>query len=164
MFVDDKPEVERIEQKLRAILNSEDDLDFEDILNALVNVFTFQMALAAPIAARPSPGSCASASRKCSVPPINSRQPQGRASISISTKPPMLHRPPARPPDRQRARRRLRQQRYRQRVRDGRIVAPVPVDAATIDFLVRTRWLAECDADDRRKIGDAIARMLKDAA
>jgi hypothetical protein len=37
-------------------------------------------------------------------------------------------------------------------------------DAALLDFLIRCHWLSEADAGDARKVGDAITRMLEDAA
>ena len=68
----------------------------------------------------------------------------------------MLDRPPSR---------RARWQReYRQRQRSGTIVVPVEIDADTVGFLIRTKWLVEADAADRRKIGLALAAMLRDAA
>jgi hypothetical protein len=59
--------------------------------------------------------------------------------------------------------RRVRNQAYRQRLRGGSVVAPVTVDGAILDLLVRFNWLAEGDATDRVKIGEAIARLLRDA-
>ena len=46
MFIDDKPEVESIEQREGVIDHATD--DFTDILSALVNVLTFEMELAYP--------------------------------------------------------------------------------------------------------------------
>ena len=49
MFEDDKPDVERLERKLIAIINDKTDrYEFVDTLGALVHAFTFQMALACP--------------------------------------------------------------------------------------------------------------------
>jgi hypothetical protein len=53
---------------------------------------------------------------------------------------------------------------YRARQRNGRIVAPVEADADVVGFLIRTKWLAESDAHDRRAIGRAITAVMKDAA
>ena len=39
---------------------------------------------------------------------------------------------------------------------------PTPICAATLDALIALRWLAEQDAEDRAKIGEAIARLLAD--
>ncbi len=47
MFVGDEAEVERIEQKLLAAIDHETD-SFADVLNAIVHVLTFHMALACP--------------------------------------------------------------------------------------------------------------------
>jgi hypothetical protein len=58
----------------------------------------------------------------------------------------------------------LRQKRHRRLVRDGLAVAPVCYSADVVEMLVRLHWLREADAGDRRKIGDAITRMLADTA
>jgi hypothetical protein len=47
MFIDDKPDVERIERKLLAAIEFGSD-DFEDLLTAVVRVFTFHMSLGCP--------------------------------------------------------------------------------------------------------------------
>jgi hypothetical protein len=49
-------------------------------------------------------------------------------------------------------------------VRLGRWIAPVEYDGALLDFLIARHWLSESDAADSRAVGDAIARMLEDAA
>jgi hypothetical protein len=54
--------------------------------------------------------------------------------------------------------------RYRARVAAGRRVARVEYDGATLDLLISMHWLSEADAADARKVGDAIAHMLEDAA
>ena len=59
---------------------------------------------------------------------------------------------------------RIRYARYRMRRDRGEAVAMVSYGAAEIDFLIATRWLRECDAGDRRKVGDAIGRMLAASA
>jgi hypothetical protein len=38
------------------------------------------------------------------------------------------------------------------------------IGAEEIDFLIQTSWLDERDAGDRRKVGEAIARMLASSA
>jgi hypothetical protein len=60
--------------------------------------------------------------------------------------------------------RRTRQARYRGRLRAGRILAPVEVDAAVVDFLVRLHWLREGDAASRAQIGAAVGAMLREAS
>jgi len=79
----------------------------------------------------------------------------------------MLDRPPKpnsrpkfRPPSSDRTRH-DRQRRYRQRVAGGERVAPAPYDGAVVEFLIRTQWLSECDAGDRRLVGLAIGRLLR---
>lgn len=37
-------------------------------------------------------------------------------------------------------------------------------DARVLNFLIETRWLAESDAGDKAKIGEAVTRMVADAA
>jgi hypothetical protein len=71
----------------------------------------------------------------------------------------MLERPPS-----ARLRRTNRQRAYRSRVRNGQTVAPVEVDADIVDLLVRLRWLDDRRAGDRNAVGQAISRMLVDAA
>jgi len=50
-----------------------------------------------------------------------------------------------------------RQRAYRRRLRESRVIAPVEVDAATLNLLVRLGWLAERESGDRHRIGSAIA-------
>jgi hypothetical protein len=91
----------------------------------------------------------------------------------------MLHRPPSsrsrrtrrksRPgPDdaaRKRLRRRLAQRRYRQNQKDHAVIAPVKVGPVLLDYLIkRVRWLDDADAKDARKVGEAIANGLMEAA
>lgn len=79
----------------------------------------------------------------------------------------MLHRPPSRRRTRadQRERRRLAQRRYRQNVADHVVIAPVKVGPVLLDYLVRgVHWLDDADANDGRKIGEAIMRGLMEAA
>jgi hypothetical protein len=61
-------------------------------------------------------------------------------------------------------RRAERNARYRARLRAGEVCALVPVNASIVDFLVQTRWLADRDALDAAKIGDAIKLCLQVAA
>jgi hypothetical protein len=68
----------------------------------------------------------------------------------------MLDRSPSRAADRQR--------RHRARLAANRMSLSVELGAAEIDFLVRTRWLADRDVHARDEVGAAIARMLADAA
>jgi hypothetical protein len=79
----------------------------------------------------------------------------------------MLTRSPSRRPPRhhQRERRRLAQQRYRDNKKNHIAVAPVKVGEVLLDYLVRgVHWLDEADADDARKIGEAIERGLTESA
>ncbi|MET3988737.1 hypothetical protein ABID65_000363 [Bradyrhizobium sp. S3.9.2] len=79
----------------------------------------------------------------------------------------MHDRPPSRRRTRadQRERRRLAQRRYRQNVADHVVIAPVKVGPVLLDYLVRgVHWLDDVDADDERKIGEAITRGLTEAA
>jgi hypothetical protein len=57
-----------------------------------------------------------------------------------------------------------RQRRRWGRIRRGEAVAPVTFNAPILDTLIALRWLAEHDATDRAKVGDAIGRMLADLA
>ena len=59
---------------------------------------------------------------------------------------------------------RERKARYRRRQASGVATCTVEYDADVVDFLVRTEWLGEREAVDRRQVGAAIARMLKDSA
>jgi hypothetical protein len=43
-------------------------------------------------------------------------------------------------------------------------MVPVEVGPEVVDLALRTGWLLEADACDRRKVGEAIACMLADAA
>jgi hypothetical protein len=55
---------------------------------------------------------------------------------------------------------RLRNRRYRARLKSGVMPVTVDIDALIIAMLVETRWLAECDATDRTKIGTALTAMF----
>ena len=59
---------------------------------------------------------------------------------------------------------RERKARYRQRQASGVATCSVEYDGTVIDFLVRTEWLGEREACDRKAVGAAIARMLRDSA
>ena len=67
---------------------------------------------------------------------------------------------PRRPRRPARERKRL----YRQRQAAGVMTCTVEYDGAVVDFLVRTEWLGEREAGDRRQVGAAVARMLADSA
>ena len=67
---------------------------------------------------------------------------------------------PRRPSRPARERKRL----YRQRQAAGVVTCMVEVDADVVDFLIRTEWLGEREAGDRRQVGEAVARMLRDSA
>jgi hypothetical protein len=71
----------------------------------------------------------------------------------------MLERPRS-----ERLRHTRRQRAYRARMRNGQMVAPVEVGADILDLLVRLRWLDDRLAGDRIAVGQAITRMLLDAA
>jgi hypothetical protein len=62
------------------------------------------------------------------------------------------------------SRRGERDRRYRRRQRDGAIVCPVVIDNEVIASLVRWRWLAPGQVDDRAAVADAVTRMLLDAS
>jgi hypothetical protein len=56
-----------------------------------------------------------------------------------------------------------RQRAYRRRVARGEVIAPTPVGVAVIELLLRLGYLAEKDAVDRWKIGEAAGRALLSA-
>jgi hypothetical protein len=74
----------------------------------------------------------------------------------------MLQRVP--PSDRERARRRDATRRRRQRARKGEAVALVTYNGRILDLLERTHHLTDCDTRDRHKVGEAITRLLEEAA
>lgn len=78
----------------------------------------------------------------------------------------MLERPHIRYRKRQpsSASKQARDRRYRHRLRAGKIIAPVEVDAAIVDLLIKLEWLREADAGSSRAIADAIGRMLAASA
>jgi hypothetical protein len=55
----------------------------------------------------------------------------------------------------------VRQRTYRQRQARGEFYALVPVDAAILDFLQKSRWLNEADMSDRKRVGAAIRDLLE---
>jgi hypothetical protein len=63
-----------------------------------------------------------------------------------------------------RTRDRARWRRYRARREAGLAIAPVIYDAAVLQLLIETCWLAEDDAGDRGKVGIAIGRLLAASA
>jgi hypothetical protein len=69
-----------------------------------------------------------------------------------------------RPPRPDRARRAAQQRRHRLRLAAGRRVYPVELDGRSIDFLISLHWLDPAKAADDREVGDAIRRMVADAA
>jgi hypothetical protein len=56
------------------------------------------------------------------------------------------------------------QRAYRRRIKAGLMLAPVEVDSAILDLLIRTGWLAESGASDKAAIGQAIGEILRDAS
>ena len=59
---------------------------------------------------------------------------------------------------------RERKRRYRARQASGVATCTVEYDADVVNFLVRTEWLTEREAADRRQVGEAVGRMLRDSA
>ena len=74
---------------------------------------------------------------------------------------PQPRKPPPPPADRRRA---WRQREYRARQANGSIVVGVELDGEVVNRLIAWGWLQSDEADDKRKIGAALARMLADAA
>ncbi len=66
--------------------------------------------------------------------------------------------------NRRRIEARRRDRAYRRRVATNRIVAPVEVDAAIADMLVRLGWITEADLGSRNAIGMAITKLLAASA
>jgi hypothetical protein len=54
-----------------------------------------------------------------------------------------------------------RQRTYRMRQAHGEFCAPVPINAAILNFLTRNRWLNEADACERKKVGEAVRSLLE---
>jgi hypothetical protein len=52
----------------------------------------------------------------------------------------------------------------RERARRGERCGRFRYDAAVLDFLIRNRWLAECDAGNAKAVGDAVSRLLAASA
>jgi hypothetical protein len=67
-------------------------------------------------------------------------------------------------PDDVRRRARERQRACRRRQRNGRAVYKVEIGPEILDLLIRTRWLPESDASNDRRVAQAIANLLADAA
>ena len=63
-------------------------------------------------------------------------------------------------PSRRRQAARARDARYRQRAARGLATCPVEYSGDVVSFLLKTQWLAEREADDRRAIGRAISAAL----
>jgi hypothetical protein len=59
---------------------------------------------------------------------------------------------------------RRRQVDYRRRVARGEGVAFMPFDASILDTLISLGYLAEGDAGNRRKVGEAAARAIRSVA
>ena len=57
-----------------------------------------------------------------------------------------------------------RPQQYRRRCDDGRFKVWVEIGADEIELLVGSHWLPEGESHDRKKIAQAIAALLADAA
>jgi hypothetical protein len=57
-----------------------------------------------------------------------------------------------------------RRARHRQRARDGRACYSVELGGEELSFLIRTQWLAEGEASDRRAVGRAIGALLRASA
>jgi hypothetical protein len=68
----------------------------------------------------------------------------------------MLDRPPSR--------RTLSQRDWRRRADRGEACAWFTYDTDTVDYLVAHRWLDADRRDDKRAIGDAASRALRDSA
>jgi len=67
----------------------------------------------------------------------------------------MLKRPEP-PPD--------RHKRHRARAKAGRAVYAVELGGEELEFLIRTAWLLESEACDRRLVGAAVSRLLAASA
>jgi len=73
---------------------------------------------------------------------------------------------PRSPADQRRARKARNMRAWRQRDRANKCCVTVEIDAATLNMLVGLHWLdpRDADADDRRRIGEAIGALLTAAA
>jgi hypothetical protein len=67
-------------------------------------------------------------------------------------------------PDDVRRRARERQRACRRRQRNGHALYQVEAGGAVLDMLIRLRWLPENDANNDRRVAQAIANLLADAA
>jgi hypothetical protein len=54
--------------------------------------------------------------------------------------------------------------RYRIRVQTHERIAEVPYGEAELSLLIRLGWLDEGDAEDRRAVGAAISRLIREGA
>jgi hypothetical protein len=59
---------------------------------------------------------------------------------------------------------RLAKAAVRERARRGERCGRFQYDAAVLDFLIRNRWLTECDAGNANAVGDAVTRLLAASA
>jgi hypothetical protein len=59
---------------------------------------------------------------------------------------------------------RLAKAAVRDRARRGERCGRFQYGAAVLDFLIRNRWLAECDAGNAKAVGDAVSRLLAASA
>jgi hypothetical protein len=66
--------------------------------------------------------------------------------------------------DRRRARCRARVQTHRRRLSRGEAIALVTYNGSVVDLLVRSGWISDVGACDRRSIGLAISNLLNDIA
>jgi hypothetical protein len=63
--------------------------------------------------------------------------------------------------DPRRARHRQRQARYEARLRDGIGLFPTPLRASEIDVLISLNYLPEGAEDDRTRVGEAVAAVIR---
>ena len=75
----------------------------------------------------------------------------------------MLHRPPS-DAARKREQRRARDRRRYQRRAAGLAIAPAPYCEMMLNYLIKLRWLAEGDANDKTKIGEALSAVVRKSA
>jgi hypothetical protein len=66
--------------------------------------------------------------------------------------------------DRRRARARARVQTHRKRLARGQAIASVLYTGTIVNLLVRSGWLSDTTACDRRAVGAAIGALLEDIA
>jgi hypothetical protein len=63
-----------------------------------------------------------------------------------------------------RSARRARNKRYVERRRRGQLAITVVIDESVVDLLIRTKWISESAAGDRRALETALQLMLKASA